>query len=126
MCYNINMNKFEWGALENNSLKWIGVDWDNCLVDNTGYPDFIPKEPLPGAVEALKRLNNEGYKIVIYTARHWADYLNIERYCEYYGIPARRIICGKPLFNCIIDDKNIEFSGDWSEVVDKVAKRNHP
>lgn len=39
---------------------------------------------------------------------------------------ARRIICGKPLFNCVVDDKNIEFNGNWKEVEYKIWKRNQP
>ena len=107
--------KYNWKPLEVSNIYWIGVDWDNCLVDNTGFPDFIPTKPLPGAIEAVKKLDKLGYKIIIYTARPWSDYQNIENYCLEYGIPARRIVCGKPLFKCIIDDKNVAFNGDWEK-----------
>lgn len=108
-------------------MRWIGVDWDKTVVDNSGYPDFIPTTPIEGAVETLNKLNDDGWKIIIFTARPWADYQNIEKYCEEYKIPVRRIICGKPLFVCMIDDKNIEFNGNWKEVGYKIWKRNqHP
>lgn len=114
--------KYNWTPLENIEIKWIGVDWDDTIASNSGFPDFIPGEPLPGALEALKAIDDMGYKITIYTARPWSDYQNIERYCEHYGIKARRIICGKPLFKWIIDDKNIEFKGNWQEALHKVWK----
>lgn len=111
------IEKLTWGKISPEEIKWIGVDWDDCLFSNSGFPDYIPAEPLEGAVESLQYLDSVGYKIVIFTARHWADYQNIEKYCEYYKIPARRIICGKPLFKCIIDDKNIAFNGSWSKAL---------
>lgn len=111
---------YNWTPLTNEEIKWIGVDWDDTIATNSGFPTFIPGEPLVGAVESLQKLNDEGYKITIFTARPWADYANLEKYCEHYNIPARRIICGKPLFKCIIDDKNLEFNGDWKKVLEKV------
>lgn len=114
-----------WTPITKEQIKGIGVDFDDTIASNTGFPDFIPREPLEGAVETLHKLTNQGYKIWIYTARPWTDYHNIEKYCEEYNIPARRIICGKPLFNCVVDDKNVEFNGNWNEVEYKIWKRNH-
>lgn len=108
---------YNWTPIKNEEIKWIGIDWDDTVASNSGFPDFIPGEPLPGAVKALNKLNEMGYKITIFTARPWVDYQNIENYCEHYGIPVRRIICGKPLFKCIIDDKNVAFKGDWDKAL---------
>jgi len=113
--------KFNWSPIVPDNIKWVGIDWDDCLVNNSGYPDFIPTTPTQGAIDVLNRLDSNGYKIIIYTARPWSDYHNIEKYCEHYKIPARRIICGKPLFKYIIDDKNIEFKGNWDEVIKKIC-----
>ena len=114
------MQHFNWAPLENTEIKWLGVDFDDTIAGNNGFPNFIPKEPLPGAVEALNKLNDAGYKITIFTARPWVDYQNIEKYCEHYNIPVRRIICGKPLFKWMIDDKNIEFKNSWEDVLGKI------
>lgn len=118
---NDNM-KYIWQPLKNDEVKWIGVDFDDTIASNSSFPLYVPSEPLPGAVEALKKLNNMGYKITIFTARHWADYQNVENYCLHYGIPFRRIICGKPLFKCVIDDKNVAFKGDWEKAVEDCLK----
>ena len=115
---------YKWKPLVNEEIKWIGIDFDKTIADNSGFPNFIPGEPLSGAVESIQKLNNDGYKITIFTARPWADYSNIESYCKHHNIPARRIICGKPLFKCMIDDINIEFDGDWNKVLEKVLKFN--
>jgi len=115
-----------WTPIKNENIKWLGIDFDNTICSNSGQPDYVPSTPLNGAIATLNKLHNEGWKIIIYTARPWADYHNIEKYCEEYGIPVRRIICGKPLFNCVVDDKNVEFNGNWEEVEYKIWKRNQP
>ena len=107
---------FKWEPL-GKKLNEIGVDFDDTIATNSGFPDFIPGEPLPGAVYALQAIDGLGYKIVIYTARHWADRPAIEKYCRHYGIPFVQVICGKPLFLYIIDDKNIAFHGNWRDVL---------
>lgn len=105
--------------LPDRELKWIGVDFDNTLAYSS-FPDFTIRGPLPGAVEAMQELNKRGWKVVIFTARAWVDYKKIEDWCIEHGIPQREIICGKPLFRYLIDDRNIEFSGDWASVLEKV------
>jgi hypothetical protein len=89
----------------------------------TTPPLFDLGEPIPGAVEAMKKLDSDGWKLVIYTARHWSDYINIEDWLTKHGIPFREIICGKPLFRYMIDDKNIEFKGDWGQVLSKIPAK---
>lgn len=113
---------YKWKPLANEEIKWLGIDFDRTIADNDGFPNFIPKKPLKGAVESLQKLNNDGYKITIFTARPWADYSNIESYCEYYNIPVRRIICGKPLLKAMIDDKNVAFDGDWNKALEDFYK----
>lgn len=97
----------------------LGLDFDNTIA-RSSFPDFEIREPLPGTIEALQKLHEQGWKLTIYTARPWVDYQKIEDWCEKHGLPIRRIICGKPLFKYMIDDRNIEFSGNWDEVLKKI------
>lgn len=110
---------YHWTPLTEEDIVWQGVDFDKTIASNSGHPLYLPGEPLPGAVEALQELDRRGFKITIFTARAWTDYKNIEQYCEHYNIPVRRIICGKPLLKSMIDDKNIEFDGDWDKALNK-------
>ena len=112
----------KWTPIKNEELKWIAVDFDETIASSSGFPDFIPGDPLHGAVDSLRELNRLGYKIMVYTARHWSDYKNIEEYCTFYGIPIKSIICGKPLLKCFVDDKNIAFSGDWEQALKDILK----
>lgn len=102
------------------NLRWLGIDFDGVVAHNTGYPKYILTKPIKGAKEALEGLTNKSWKIIIYTARPWSDYELIENWLIYHNIPFRRIICGKPLFKYIIDDRNIEFKNDWNEVLKKI------
>jgi len=108
---------YNWTPIQKEDIRWILCDFDDTIAKNTGYPDFIPTTPIDGALQSLKKLDDMGYKIVIFTARPWVDYQNIENWCLEYGFPVRRIICGKPFGKCIVDDKNVAFNGDWKKAL---------
>lgn len=101
-------------------LCWIGIDLDKTLANNTAFPDFDLLEPIDGAKEALEQLNKDGWKIIIYTSRPWHDYEKIESWLNSYNIPYRRIVCGKLFVKYMVDDRNIEFNGNWREVLNKI------
>jgi len=103
-------------------LRWVGVDLDKTLANNTAHPDYELLEPIDGAVESMKKLHKDGWKLIIYTARPWHDYEKIENWLLKYNIPHRRIVCGKLFVRYMIDDRNIEFRGDWEEVLNKIKE----
>jgi hypothetical protein len=109
----------------------ICIDFDATLFPWGGISDDI--QPLPGAVETVKALKDKGYKIVIFTSRMsptwwkaegWENdmYTNITQWgivCDRlirYGIPFDLITCEKVPAIAYIDDKAIEFRGDWEEI----------
>lgn len=106
-----------WRPLEN--VLDIGIDFDNTISNTSGAPDYQPGVPLDGVRESMLKLKNLGYNIVIHTARPWADKHNISEYCDWWGLPVDDIICGKPLFRCMIDDKGIGFRGDWKTTMEE-------
>lgn len=114
----------EYQLLANNmgsdALSWLCVDFDDVIAHNSGKPYYLPTTPLDGAKDALVKLEKDGWKIIIYTARSWADYNTIEAWLDANSIPYRRIICGKPLGKYIIDDRNVEFKGDWKKTLKKI------
>lgn len=89
---------------KDDELKWIIVDFDNTIANNSGYPDFEPLEPTEGAKEALEEITRRGFKIIVWTARHYSDYEKIEHWLEQHEIPFRGIVCGKVLGKYMIDD----------------------
>jgi cobalamin biosynthesis Co2+ chelatase CbiK len=103
------------------------VDLDNVIAHSSGYPDFKLTKPLVWAKEGLIKLEQNGWKVIIYTARHWGEYEDIEKWLNKNKLPFRRLVCGKPLFKYMIDDRNIEFDPNkpkesWLNVVVKVGK----
>jgi len=118
----MNTQKLNWNQIDNDSLKWLGIDFDQTLAHSSGYPDFIPSEPIEGAVEATQKLAREGWKIIIHTSRHWADYQNIENWLNFYQIPFRRIVCGKLMAKYYIDDRAIHFD-NWENVLNEIDEK---
>lgn len=103
-------------------LSHIGVDWDNTIFNTSGYPDYTPTTIIEGAKEGLEEIVKMGYKVVVFTARAWSDLYLIKHLIKEYDLPVDQIICGKPLFHCLIDDRNVEFKGDWKESINKINK----
>ncbi len=114
------MNQYH-KQLQDCDLKWVGIDLDKTLAEGI-WPELGIGEPMEGAREALEELHSLGLKAIIYTARPWSDYENIERWLNDHKMPFSRIVCGKALLLAMIDDRNIEYKGDWKEVVEKVKQ----
>ncbi len=89
-------------------LKWLAIDLDGTLAEPTWRPDNPTPEigpPIRANVQKAREAAGLGWKIVIHTARPWTDYEAIEWWCARWGVPARRIVCGKILAQLYIDDK---------------------
>lgn len=103
-------------------LKFVGIDWDKTIFNTGGYPDYIPTTIIEGAKEELDKIVAMGLKVVVFTARPWSDLYLLEHLIKEYDLPVDSIICGKPLLLCLVDDKNIEFKGDWKGMSERVKE----
>ena len=104
----------------NEQLKWLAVDLDDCVAGNSGFPDFKLQDPIPGAVEALQKLTDSGWKIQIHTARPSSDHYEIKTWLEKHNIPFKGIYTGKILAKYYIDDRALRFDGSWDDVVNNI------
>jgi len=95
--------------IKNEELKWIGCDFDGTLAKPSTPPTYPIQEPQPGAKEFVDALIEMKLKPSIFTARPNADYMNLERWHQFYEIMIRRITTGKDLYLWQLDDKAIEF-----------------
>lgn len=116
----------------------ICVDFDKTLWE-WGDLDIMKSKPLPGAVEAVRALKEAGYSIVIFTSRmsrtwwkdeaprhaltvkafaDWQDFA-VKRALARAGIPYDRITAEKVPAIAYIDDKAVEFAGDWDAVLQR-------
>jgi len=88
-------------------LIWYAVDFDDTLARNSGHPDFTPTEPILENLTKLDQVHEAGYKVIIHTARPWADYELVEKWLEEYNVEYKSIVMGKLLVHRYVDDKAI-------------------
>lgn len=100
-------------------------DLDGTICENKkNGQHYKDVEPLPGAVESLQKLKNDGHYIIIQTARHMVTYganegkilANLEYLYEWlkkWNIPYDELYIGKPHGELFIDDKAIHHI-NWS------------
>ena len=101
-------------------LKWIAMDLDGTLAFTKPEEDFSLDKaqvnyPL---VQSMKRARKKGKRFIIYTSRHWDDYPVIEKWLHKHRVPFKFIMCGKPLVDKYVDDRNLspdEFTKLWEE-----------
>ena len=75
--------------------------------------------PLPGAIAALTELRAQGHKIIIYSARSWAEYEMTSDWLEKNDVPHDQLVLGKPIGDIWIDDRAIEFR-DWESTMSRI------
>ena len=114
----------------------ICVDLDGTIACNKkageSYEDV---EPMPQAVESLKKLEKEGFYIIIHTARHMGTCKNnlgqviakqaavVTNWLKKYDIPYDELLFGKPNVDYFIDDKGIGFT-DWQSTTKFLINKN--
>lgn len=97
--------------------RWIGIDFDHTIAKNE---DIISGErfakPYVGAQEALSKLKELGYSIIIHSCNRkgW-----IEEWMAHWNIPYDLIWDekGKPVCEAYLDDRAVPFRGDWAETL---------
>jgi len=123
-----------WYRLSQMHDKVVAVDFDETIASKAEYPEI--GKPIKGVQEALKRIQEAGYKIRIYTCRmnghnleeegekgYQAHKKRIEDYLEKYEIPYDDIADseeGKIFAEFYVDDKSVEFDGSWEKVLKKI------
>lgn len=106
-------------TISQKELIWAGIDLDKTVAER-----IWPKEgigaPIKGAHDALWEIKRMGYRVVIFTARGWDDYINIKTWLKDNNMPFNMIICGKPLLAFMVDDKAFGFRGDWTKTLEEI------
>lgn len=105
----------------------IGIDIDGTVLTqqnfNSGHGTYHLAQPIPGAVEAVNRLYQDGHTVIFYTARHHlADVLLAKEQLEDFGIKYHHLVSGKPGCDVFIDDRAMTFEGDWQAIEDNLQR----
>jgi len=94
------------------------IDLDGTIAESTWHPEqtrSVIGDPIDHGIDQLIRLYLSNYRIVIFTARAWADHDMIVAWLIENEIPFHQVICGKPLGTVYIDDKAVNASADsWA------------
>jgi hypothetical protein len=93
-------------------LLWLAIDLDGTLAASNWPASTLPGDPIWPNIAKLREATRAGWKIVIHTARPWGDYEIIEWWLDIHSIEFDRIVCGKLLAACYIDDRNIDIDAE--------------
>lgn len=100
----------------------IAIDFDGVIhAYDRGWQDGeVYGEPVPGAFDAMRKLQEHGYNIVIYTCRSNVDgkvgQWLIDHIPGDMEIP-EVVTNRKPIAIAYIDDRGIRFENNWPSIV---------
>lgn len=112
--------------------KNIAIDFDGVIHKcSKGYYDgTVYDEPVEGSLEAIEKIYNKGFNIVIYSCKSRSDRPKVDgingtemiwNWFEKYGVKhmITDVVSEKPRAICFIDDKGIRFN-NWDETFQKL------
>jgi len=111
----------------------VAVDFDGVIHRySMGWHDgTIYDRPMEGAAASLKKLEDHGCQIVIYSTRAEGKYINgwwqegqrddMIEWLDYYHIPYHEVAGGKPMAHVYIDDRGLRFE-DWRSTMKQLFK----
>jgi hypothetical protein len=106
----------------------IAVDFDDTIVVRV----FGTLVPAKDCIEALQILRDQGYRIIIHSARSWEQWQDrIERENEMvnllnqWEIPYDEVYAGKgkPPAMAYIDDRGLRFADNWMDIARVIIEK---
>lgn len=99
-------------------LNRISIDFDKTIAHNGPHPTYKILGPIAGARTALKKLQSMGYKVIICSSRDLLDFWKVFNWLQKHKMPFDGLDLGhKYLCEHYIDDKAINFDGDWDKAL---------
>jgi hypothetical protein len=93
----------------------VAVDLDGVICSEERTFERMLARPLAGAAEFLKWLRAQGYTVVVYTARSWAEHRMTVEWLRQHELEYDLLVMGKPVCDIWIDDRAIRFQ-NWEQV----------
>ena len=112
----------------------IAIDIDGTVADcskvdfdkvNKNQCELMKARPIKGALEAVKKLHQQGHKIVFYSSRDHGSKEMTKKWLKKHGFPFHHIEMEKFVAHIYIDDRAIN-GCDWVRVLREVNKPNLP
>jgi hypothetical protein len=97
----------------------IDIDGTICTEERT-YSRSMAK-PLPGAIEGVNKLYDEGNTIVFFSARTWMEFEMTTDWLKKHGFKYHQLVLGKPIGDVWIDDRALSFN-NWDSIMEKIKK----
>lgn len=88
--------------------KTIVIDIDGFLLEEKPTFERSLAKPLDGAIKLTRDLIKQGYFIILWTARGWAEYHMTANQLAQYGICYHSILMGKPAALVFADDRSVK------------------
>ena len=113
-----------WTKKAGDNWKAVSVDFDDTIVEKEKFPAIGPEKS--GAREALEKLQNAGWKIIIFSVRGNTPEgtKQLQEWLDDNEFPYDEIWAGpkpKALFD--VDDRAIQFQDNWDEVASKILEQ---
>lgn len=108
---------------EGEKPRTICIDFDGVIAEHSDTHE-MPTEVITGAKEGLNWLKKHGWTIIIFTCRE--DDNELQEFLNKFDFPYDHINCQpgklgpKPLADIYLDDRAIEFDGDWGFALEKI------
>jgi hypothetical protein len=95
------------------------IDLDGTICSEEKQFSRAIAMPIKGAIDALKLMKAQGYTIIIYSARTWAEYEMTVDWLARHGATYDQLILGKPQGDYWVDDRALQFT-DWETILGKI------
>lgn len=108
------------------SYPWptVCVDFDGVLAEYRGdFKSGAMGTPLPGALAFTRRLEAEGFYIVVLTARR--DLNRVGTWLAINGFPPYPVTNTKPPAVAYLDDRAVRFRGNWDDALRGIREKAH-
>jgi len=89
-----------------NDKKIYAFDLDGTLCDEMPTFEKSLARPYLDRIIKVNKLYDGGNTIIIFTARGWQEYNMTKAWLDEYGVKYHQLICGKPIYHKIIDDRS--------------------